>query len=663
MGGEYPIMSATSTSMSSPAFRTVLSTLCWALSTSSLIWGQASDPSIHAGWQTGPVALKSERTAALGVHDLGNAGYGQALTIQSELSGPWEIEWKAERAVIVMDDGALNGISTQVQSGSVMANWVWQAAGTRRDAHTRNASITQGFQPFVGLGIGHVDYLMTRDLEDDLGRRYHLWSDGTLRDRDEAGDHGGDAPILKRDFSYESEVSPEAVGGGRALSIPAQVGVRMDVSPRIRARMGIGGWLGLSDQVDGIQSGRILSGDALASGFFGLGIRLGKLGKRNEKVTVPAGMTSEDAALLAAMDTDGDGVSNLYDRCPGTRGMTVDAWGCPLDSDGDGYANDRDDEPFSETRDVDAQGVSLHGGSEGDGGSRIGLPRSEWDVITGTVTSDDRASYALRITQPAKGWTAAEQQMVMAFDKVKNADGDVLIDLGADPLEAGRAAHKVRSAGLTADLIAPVEDAGPNPAVSEEEVGTTGAHYRVQLGAYRTPDSETLTTLFRGMEVVRFTGDDGLTRVVSQGFESRQAAAEFKVRMVMLGFSGAFITSHAPAIMLPAVVESSAQEEREALESAPQFDTSKISFRVQVGALRSRMGVEAMDGLLQLGAIEHRSSTGWHRYLHGPFDSVEDAREALSTIQAQGFPDAFVVGDVAGKVVPVAEALILINAD
>ncbi len=37
------------------------------------------------------------------------------------------------------------------------------------------------------------------------------------------------------------------------------------------------------------------------------------------------------------LDSDGDGVPDHIDRCPGTPlGVKVDEWGCPLDSDGDG---------------------------------------------------------------------------------------------------------------------------------------------------------------------------------------------------------------------------------------------------------------------------------------------------------------------------------------
>lgn len=43
------------------------------------------------------------------------------------------------------------------------------------------------------------------------------------------------------------------------------------------------------------------------------------------------------------VDSDGDGVVDSKDACPGTpAGVKVDARGCPLDSDGDGVTDDKD---------------------------------------------------------------------------------------------------------------------------------------------------------------------------------------------------------------------------------------------------------------------------------------------------------------------------------
>lgn len=668
MGRQYHIMSSVRPfSTISSALRPAVMTLL-AMASFPGLSGQSNFPSggggaaIHAGWQMGPIALHTERNHSFGAHHLGNTGYGQSLTIQSAFKGPWELEIKADRSAVVTDDGALRAWKTEIQSGTFMVNWVWKAEGDRRDEWTRFASISQGFQPFVGIGIAHVDHIMKQDLEDAFGRRYHLWSDGTLRDRDQAGDHDGNAMILKRDYTYESDVDGGAypTSSGRSLAIPAQIGIRLDVSPRVRARMGIGGWLGLTDQVDDQISGRILAGDAMASGFFGLGIRLGKLAAKPALPEDLNGLDVEEAMLLAGMDTDGDGVNNLYDRCPGTRGMAVDEHGCPLDSDGDGYADHRDAEVHSPHHDVDARGVAQSEGAASGGDKPFRSPKSDWDEVRGRVTSDDRTQYAMRIAIPEAGWTLAEQYTLMAFQHLEEASGAVEVRVGHDPLEAGKAARTVRAAGLDAEIIAP-EVERPAGSIAEEAAPVSVAHYRVQLGAFRTPDPEALSTLFDGIDVVRLQGEDGMTRIVSGAFTDRGEAIRFKVGMRSIGFSGAFITTHEPATAqgTPLVAETLPEQEFQ----APSFDATRISFRIQLGALKSRMSTEAMDGLLEVGDVEHLSSTGWHRYLHGRFDTAELARAALPTLQAAGFPDAFVVGDVSGRIIPVAEAELLLRQD
>ena len=60
-------------------------------------------------------------------------------------------------------------------------------------------------------------------------------------------------------------------------------------------------------------------------------------------VVLPFGAKASSTPVAAPVaapvvaDSDGDGVNDTIDRCPGTpRGVRVDAAGCPLDSDGDG---------------------------------------------------------------------------------------------------------------------------------------------------------------------------------------------------------------------------------------------------------------------------------------------------------------------------------------
>ncbi len=121
------------------------------------------------------------------------------------------------------------------------------------------------------------------------------------------------------------------------------------------------------------------------------------------------------------------------------------------------------------------------------------------------------------------------------------------------------------------------------------------------------------------------------------------------------GFVGAFLTAHG-GHATPATT-------RQQESDSPQFDAEKVRFRIQLGALKDRVTTDAVDAFLAVGEVEHRAAPGWHRYLQGDYDTLDDARAALPSIQEAGFADAFVVGDVAGRVVPAAEALILTQQD
>ena len=69
----------------------------------------------------------------------------------------------------------------------------------------------------------------------------------------------------------------------------------------------------------------------------------------------------------AAKDTDGDGVTDDKDRCPGTpMGAEVDCTGCPIDTDGDGVYDGLDKCPKSpKGAKVDMNGCCLDGDGDG----------------------------------------------------------------------------------------------------------------------------------------------------------------------------------------------------------------------------------------------------------------------------------------------------------
>jgi OOP family OmpA-OmpF porin len=74
-------------------------------------------------------------------------------------------------------------------------------------------------------------------------------------------------------------------------------------------------------------------------------------------------------AQKAPLDSDGDGVPDDMDKCPGTPPNTpVDANGCELDSDGDGVVDSKDKCPGTPPgTKVDADGCPIDGDADGDG--------------------------------------------------------------------------------------------------------------------------------------------------------------------------------------------------------------------------------------------------------------------------------------------------------
>jgi OOP family OmpA-OmpF porin len=81
----------------------------------------------------------------------------------------------------------------------------------------------------------------------------------------------------------------------------------------------------------------------------------------------PAGTAVDGKGCPLPQDDDGDGVNNDADKCPGTPpGTKVDAAGCELDSDGDGVGDSRDQCPNTPAgARVDDKGCELDGDADG----------------------------------------------------------------------------------------------------------------------------------------------------------------------------------------------------------------------------------------------------------------------------------------------------------
>lgn len=127
-----------------------------------------------------------------------------------------------------------------------------------------------------------------------------------------------------------------------------------------------------SDRADGRESGN--RSDVGQYVYLGLTYNFGKKGKqRNVAFTSPLGniyniaKSAESKVDLLTADSDGDGVSDYFDKDPDTpEGVAVDGAGRPLDVDMDGIPDYMDADPFTNKgAKVDKDGREID--SDGDG--------------------------------------------------------------------------------------------------------------------------------------------------------------------------------------------------------------------------------------------------------------------------------------------------------
>ena len=112
-------------------------------------------------------------------------------------------------------------------------------------------------RPYVSLGISTFEFNPKTDMYDADGNKYHYWSDGTIRDRNESTTAKSDAQILERDYVYETDLrktNDELPYSLRSMSVPMGAGFFMRVNDYFDFRMGAEFHYVLSDNLDNISA-------------------------------------------------------------------------------------------------------------------------------------------------------------------------------------------------------------------------------------------------------------------------------------------------------------------------------------------------------------------------------------------------------------------------
>lgn len=558
-------------------------------------------------------------------------------------------------------------------------------------------------EPFVTVGFESVEFLSKTDLFDAQGRRYNYWSDGTIRDLPENAPNAADAVEIQRDYTYESDIRESNLDGfgkytERTWAIPVGVGVKMCLGNGFDARFATTMHFTRTDLLDGVTDASVgaRKGDGSNDRFLFSSFSIGyafDINKEKKKRFKPTLTPEQMDAIAMNEDEDGDGVMDWSDKCPHTpAGVPVDANGCPLDDDGDGVPNYRDDEANTPPgTPVDERGVSL---SDADqlrawlnykDSANVTLVSSRVESFgpvgkpkTTRPSDASKRTYMVQVGSQMEGISDEMIQKILSLPDVRTIernDTTYYVVGNYDELpEALRRELSLKGQGFNGKVmmeqdgrIVEAPDGkqrsaeGTHSGIPELDPNDTRTVIRVQLGAFRHKLAE---NIFHGIpDVVTVKGSDGLTRYYAGAFTDVNEAARYKVEMLLKGFNGAFLTAFKGGKRV-SLKEAGAQlSVPEDLKSLPAGSIRKdaIVFRVQVGTFAGNVPMETMGKYVELGNVTPVTGANDVRYFYGTYPTRAAAEVARKELQGLGFPDAFVVGDVNGRIILAEDAEYLLN--
>ena len=554
-------------------------------------------------------------------------------------------------------------------------------------------------EPFVSLGFESLEFLSKTDLKDAKGRYYNYWSDGTIRDIAENAPNAADAVEIPRDYSYESDVRESNIDGfgkyqEQTWAIPVGVGVKMLLGHGFDARVAATMHFTRTDFLDGVSDMSIggRKGDDRMDRFLFTSFSVGyAINTTPKKKKFKPTLTPEQMDVIAFNDDeDGDGVMDWSDRCPHTpAGVAVDEHGCPLDSDGDGVPDHMDDEPGTLAgAPVNERGVTLTDddllrawlnykdsanvtmvSSRVESFGPIGKPK-----VTRAATPAKR-TFVVKVGSQVEGISEELIQRILSLPDVRTIErGDTTFYIVGNYDELPDAIKReLQLKGQGFESIVMIEQNGklmdlPQGGITqrESEVLTNLAPaappktgqvtVRVQLGAFRNRLSQ---NIFSGItDLVTIKDKDGLTRYYTGSFTDINEAAKHKVNMLLKGFEGAFLVAFKDGKRV-SITEAGAQlTGPENLNDLPSgsINPAHLSFRVQVGTFAGNVPMETMSKYVDLGHVKPVAGESAVRYLYGEYPTRAAAEQGRKQLQELGFEDAFVVGEMNGRIIQAEDA-------
>jgi hypothetical protein len=226
-------------------------------------------------------------------------------------------------------------------------------------------------------------------------------------------------------------------------------------------------------------------------------------------------------------------------------------------------------------------------------------------------------------------------------------------------------------------------------AAKQEVVKDGKVVYRVQLGAFKNKVNE---AAFKGVQVVRFDGQDSLVRYAVGSLANYTQVQDLKLMMRDKGFADAFVTAYkdgarvsvadlvgaeefkkAPIDTAQKQKVSKSQEpekelnqEKKAVETPVQSsiapkDSTNLKFlkiQVQVGLFAAEPPVEIQKILETITDLKiETTEQGLKRYLTGEFENPAEASAYKESLKAKGLQDSFLIAFYKGVKINMTTAI------
>jgi hypothetical protein len=465
-------------------------------------------------------------------------------------------------------------------------------------------------EPFILTGIESFSFNSKTDLYATNGNPLYYWPDGSIKNLPYPSVN---AVNVARPYTYQSDLrQADLYGFGKyplsSFAIPVGVGTTFHLSERVDLKLYTTMHFTFTNYIDGLGGGK--NDRFMMTGF---SLHWDLLGPKGPPDTLDARwFDSVDFAALITEDSDGDGVRDTADLCPGTpAGVQVDAHGCPNDKDGDGVPDYRDKEPDSKDGAVvDEYGVALSDS----------LIRKRY--LQFTDTTNDNAEVIVKFHGPY-GQTSG-----------------------------GPITENSKSAAKTAD----------GPFIPSE--------YMVLLGSYRSGlPTATMAKFLSIRDVETFPLPDSSISYTVGHYANFADAQKRKNMSVKEGIKDAKVVYKKGGEFVEAnsdIIAELSKKEAKSLKSTGKHasggvdrsdsllvaNTKGVVFRIQLGAYSRRIPKTAFHGLSDL--IEIITEDGLYKYMTGSFSSFGDAAKSNLELSLKGYVGTFIAAYKDGKRVPLS---------